>query len=89
MLGYEAPLVCGFLREFAEYDGDCLVAINGVRVLPSRRKTFERWERDGGVVPMSRVDAYLLSHDLMLFELEMWANEHYGYDGTGDTATNS
>lgn len=82
--GYEHDIVTEFLEAqgFCDDEGK-LVTLNGVRVNYAWRDCIERWERRD-IVPLGRLDELLLAHGLMLYELDMWAEETYGRTGWFD-----
>ncbi len=79
--GYETEILKAFVLEhgITRDDGE-LASLNEVACSYStRKKLVGWWERP--LIPMDRVDRFLMEHDLMLFELEYWAQDHYGRDG--------
>jgi hypothetical protein len=85
--GYEAGAFFGFLDSVGERrDDGGFVSINELPVNFGHRDMLSRWER-WSVIPTSKLDRFLMQYDLMLFELENWAEDHLGYCGFLPTGT--
>ncbi len=79
--GYETEILKAFVQAhgFQRDDGE-IHSLNEIQCSYSTRKKLTGWWEQT-LIPMDRVDRFLMEHDLMLFELEYWAQEHYGRDG--------
>lgn len=77
---YETRVVQAFIKAHLDDTG---LYLNDVRYRAAQRDKAERWEKKE-LVPMEKVDEFLMHHDLMLFELEMWAQEHLDTTGFVD-----
>jgi len=79
--GYEAEIVVAFVHAHGTYREDGrLWALNDKRVDAHLDAMIQGWAKRS-VVPLSRLDTFLCKYDLMLFEYEIWAEEHYGRTG--------
>lgn len=82
--GYEAQILLAFVAAHAtERPDGQLLTLNEIAVSYSEREKLARWAKLT-VVPTAKVDYFLMQHDLMLFELEHWADQNYGRDGYQD-----
>ncbi len=82
--GYEAAILLAFVRAHSDTNADGRVyAFNDVRMTESHRDMLDRWTRLD-VVPLRKLDPFLVRYDLHLSELELWAHANYGRDGWVD-----
>ena len=88
-IGYEAAIVVGFIDAHTEPEKAALFhrgrppageLLNGVRLASGDRAMIRRW-RTRETVSLGKVDALLFRYGLMTFELEQWAEEHFGRTG--------
>lgn len=74
---YDAKVIVKFLDQYTEVDPDTRQRwLNGVLMDRKDVNSVYRWRTTTSTVTLDDIDAFLIRHDFMLWELESWADDH-------------